>query len=188
MGWFSKKPSEAKLQGAEAGQLAKLQVCEEFILTEYYSNGIFNPPPGFFKDPYIVGFLHGYTVTMADVSSARRRKEWTQQEATEFMISAMEKIVGPQNLNSFIGEPRKCQNLEEYKDAYFAANTLIKSIFASSALTEENTLVREANNLIEERRQFLSETFSNSPKGEILAWGIKEISIKRHIQSVYLQQ
>lgn len=187
MGWFRKKINQANILGVEAGQLAKSQIHQEFSLNNLQDNEVFNPPSGFFKDPYIVGFVHGYIATMADVGSAKRGKRWNEQEAREFMLSAMEEVVGPQELKSFIGEPRRCQNIKEYKEAYFSANTLIKAIFSPLGLTDENPLVREANKVVEERKQFLLEMFPNLRKGEILAWGIKEISISRHIQAVYLQ-
>lgn len=186
MGWFSKRRSEAKAQGSEAGQLARELIYGEFALTQFYTEGKFFQPDGFFSDPYVVGFLHGYLVTMADVCSARRGKHWTQQEGTEFMLSAMEEIVGSEQMMAFVGEPRRCKDNEKYKESYFAANTLIKAIFATSSLTSENHLVKEANTLINERGNFLVEMFPEPRNGDFLAWAVTEISIRRHIQSVYL--
>lgn len=187
MGWFSKKTSEAKVQGSESGRLARELINGEFMLTPFYGDGKFSHPDGFYQDPYVVGFLHGYLVAMADICSAKRGKHWTQQEATEFMLSAMEEAVGSKNLREFIGEPRRCQSIKEYKDAYFAANTLLKALFATSSIVlEKNSLIFEANKLIEKRKKFLEEMFPNPRKGDLLGWAVKEISITEHIKSTYL--
>lgn len=186
MGCFSKKASEAKVQGSEAGQLARDLLHGEFMLTSFYDDGKFSQPIGFFQDPYVVGFLHGYIVAMADVCSARRGRHWTQKEATEFILSGMEAAVGSKQMVEFIEEPRKCKDNQDYKDAYLAANTCIKAIFATPALSDDNHLVVEAKNLIEERKSFLAEFFPNPRRGDLLAWAIQEISIKKHIKSTYL--
>lgn len=103
------------------------------------------------------------------------------------MLSAMEEAVGSKNLREFIGEPRRCQSIKEYKDAYFAANTLLKALFATSSIVlEKNSLIFEANKLIEKRKKFLEEMFPNSRKGDLLGWAVKEISITEHIKSTYL--
>ena len=187
MGWFSKKISDAEILGSDAGQLARTSVLGEFALTEYHSGGKFTQPSGFFRDPYIVGFLHGYLVTMADVGSATRKKRWTQEEASEFMISAMEAAVGSENVYDFISETRKCKDSVKYKDAYFSANTLIKAIFANGALANDNSLVCEAKILVEERKMFLAEIIPNAGKIDFLSWAIQEISINRHIRLSYLE-
>lgn len=186
MGWFSKKVSHAKILGSEAGQLVRTQIQEEFKLTEFCSNGEFSEPTGFFRDPYVVGFVHGYLVTMADVGSAKRGKHWTEGEKTEFMVSATEEVVGSEGLRAFIGLPRKYNDHEGYKDAYLAANTLIKSIFARAALTDVNHFVSEANILIKERKESLNELLPTAREGDFLTWAVQEISINRHIRSVYL--
>lgn len=48
-------------------------------------------------------------------------------------------------------------------------------------------VVKEANKLMEEKKESVAEFFSKSNNGEILAWAIKETTIKRHIEKKYLQ-
>lgn len=187
MGWFSKKPSEAKVKGSEAGLLVLNQIQSEFTFSSYMENGNFRHPPGFLVDPYIVGFIHGYIIVLADVSSAARGRTWLQNEANEFVLSAVESALGADNINDFIKKPREYRNEEDYKSGYLAANTLIKALYAPSALDPEMPVVKEANKLIEERKESFTEFFSKSNTGEILAWAIKEITIKLHIEKKYLQ-
>lgn len=185
-GWFNRNPSEAKTKGSEAGRLARNQVEGEFVISDYVENGEFTHPTGFFSDPYIVGFIHGYIIILADVSSAARGKMWTQNEANEFVLSAVEAAVGSDNVGEFIKGPRKYKDSSEYNSAYLAANTMVKALYASSALDSENVFVKEANSLIEERKEYVAETFPKSRKGEVIAWAVKEITIKRHIHQRYL--
>lgn len=187
MGWFSRKPSEAKAKGSEAGLLVRNQIQSEFTLSPYVENGNFTHPPGFLVDPYIVGFIHGYITILADVSSAARGKRWLQNEANEFVFSAMEATLGASNISDFIQRPREYRNNDNYNSGYFAANTMVKALYASSALDSEIPVVREANKLIEERANYVAEFFSSSQKGEILSWAIKELTIKHHIEKNYLQ-
>lgn len=185
LGWFSRKPSEAKSKGSEAGRLVRNQIAGEFVFSDYIENGKFSYPPGFLSDPYIVGFIHGYIIILADVSSAARGKMWSKNEANEFVLSAVEAAVGSDSVGEFIKGPRKYKDSSEYNSAYLAANTMVKALYASSALDSENALVKEANSLIEERKEYVSEAFPESRKGEIIAWAIKEITIKQHIHQRY---
>lgn len=110
LGWFSKKPSEAKVKGSEAGLLVLNQIQSEFTFSSYMENGNFRHPPGFLADPYIVGFIHGYIIVLADVSSAARGRTWLQNEANEFFLSAVESALGADNISDFIKKPREYRN------------------------------------------------------------------------------
>lgn len=186
MGWFSKKPSEAKIVGTEAGKTAKTQVLMPFALTSVLDGGEFNPPSGFFSDPYVVGFLQGMIITLADVGSARRRKVWSETEKQELMLAAIEAIVGPSDMREFIAQPRRYKDNQEYKDAYVSANTYVKAIYASKTLTADNPVVIEATKLIEERKSFLVESFPEGGEKEFFIWAVPQVSIERHIQTTYL--
>lgn len=186
MGWFSRKQSEAKIVGAEAGQTAKAQIVIPFNLTKFFEGGKFSPPLGFFRDPYVVGFLHSMVTTLGDVGSAKRRKRWSETEKQELMLAAVEAIVGPSEIRGFIAQPRKHQDTQDYKDACLAANTFIKAIYAYKALTADNPVVVEATKLIEERKGFLVEMFPEGGDKEFLIWAVPEVSITRHIEETYL--
>jgi len=186
MGWFSGKKSQATSAGIEAGQTARAQIVMGFILSEYMENGKFVPPAGLFGDPYVVGFLHGMIVTLADVGSAKLGKSWSIIEQQQFMLAAIEEIVGASEVREFVALPRKYKDTLEYKNAYFAANTYIKAIYAGGALTASNSVVIEATKLIEERRGFLKETFPERDDRGYLVWAIPEVSIERHIRATYL--
>lgn len=185
-GWFSKKPSEAKAKGSEAGRFVRAQIEGEFVLSDYIENGELSHPTGFLSDPYIVGFIHGYIIILADVSSAARGKTWSQSEANEFVLSAVETAVGSGSVGEFIKGPRKYKDSSEYNSAYLAANTMVKALYASSALDGDNVLVKKANSLIEDRKEYVAEAFPKSRKGEVIAWAVKEITIKQHIHQRYL--
>lgn len=187
MGWFSKKPSEAKVKGSEAGLLVLNQIQSEFTFSSHMENGNFRHPPGFLVDPYIVGFIHGYIIVLADVSSAARGRAWLQNEANEFVLSAVESALGANNISEFIKKPREYKNKDDYNFGYLAANTLVKALYAPSALDPEMPIIKEANKLVEERKDSVADLFSKSNNGEILAWAIKETTIKRHIEKNYLQ-
>lgn len=186
MGWFSRKKSEAKIVGAKAGQTAKAQIVRPFNLTKFFEGGEFSPPLGFFHDPYVVGFLQSMITTLGDVGSAQRGKSWSETEKQELMLAAIEAIVAPSEIREFIAQPRKHQDTQDYKDAYLAANTYVKAIYAYNVLTTDNPVVVEATKLVEERKGFLVEMFPEGGDKEFLVWAVPEVSIMRHIEETYL--
>ncbi|WP_435230648.1 hypothetical protein ACMAZE_01265 [Pseudopelagicola sp. nBUS_20] len=188
MGWFSKKPSQATIIGKEAGKTARAQVLIPINASIAFSGK--SPPVDLFYDTYVCGFLMGMIYALADLSTARRGKLFSGSEKLEFMMAAIESIVGRERNARYISDLRTTSSSEDYEQGRSAGRALLLATYAYPALLEEfkagkASIVHDALKVIEERQGFLHDIYPDWGDKEKLIWGIPEVSINRHVAEKY---
>ena len=188
MGWFSKKPSQAKMIGTEAGQTARAQVFIPIDLGKLFSGQ--STPEGLFEDPYVVGFLMGMVYALGDRATGRRGKSFSETEKPEFMLASIEAIVGFESRAEFISMVKKSSSSEQYEEGRSSSRALIIATYAYPAVLEEHkagraAVVHDALKEIERRKGFLLESYPDWRDKELLMWAIPEVSINRHLSAQY---
>ena len=184
MGWFSKKPSQAALIGTDAGETARAQLFIPINLSNPFT------PEGLLEDPYVVGFLMGMVYGLADFATARRGKSFSETEKNEFLMAAIEAIVGHERSAGYVSVVRKSNFSKEYEEGRSSGRALILATYAYPALLEEQKagradVVQGALKEIEERRDFVLEVNPDWGDKELLMWAIPEVSINRHLSAKY---
>ena len=165
-----------------------------FVMTEYLDKGEFNPPSGFYRDPYILSFV----VNLANFFrvSLLKGKNWSDAKKGDYIIFILnyldkdmkDNIVA--DFGQFLIENRFHPETVRGSDD---AGSLFGAMFGLLPEDDDNIIVVEARKLaddfqtnIEQTNQLIGEP--NVGKNVGLMAAIDHLTIKKHIHENYLNE
>ncbi len=193
-----KRRADPSTLGREVGGMAKHQLSLPFLLTSCVRNGQFQPPEGFFFDPYVAGFCISFVNTMRlELFENRTRAE---KSRNAFILSAL-MVVDP-NLtirnwsDSWVKKSRGLQTDDNYSRGLNHASAVALALIGRIDQNSAHPLIVEARKLAPSFAGLLGDisTLMRQPltKNQIGASGdtafltaLHELTIGKHMRDSY---
>lgn len=161
-----------------------------FMFSEFFDlkSGVFTPPNGFWKDPYILGFSHAMTGYFIHFDFNGKSIE--NQKRGEIIIYTFQNLCGDEwrEIVTAANDYAVQKNNSDFQRAYNDASTLVGVIYGILNPKDEDPILVEAKKLAPTLEKGMAGMSESVRPGDALVAAVSMLTIEKHVRTKYLKE